>query len=149
MPSLSARGTIPATGKNILTRRRVALVRVYACLLTHDTEIDGKLGMGVRWDEATGTYLGYMPALKLYAQGKTEKETETFMEKAAVLYCETALQRGQLFEVLMARGFKRIPVGMPLGSEYLRVKRLPEEPEQIAPTDSNDNDMELQLVGAA
>jgi hypothetical protein len=120
-----------------------ALVLVRIAVSAPDTEIVGRLAMNVSRDEPTDTHLGFMPALKLYSQGRTPQEAERLMEKAVALYLETAAKEGQLWKILLARGFRRLSgSGGEKPTEFLTIERRrpnvgPEEPE-----------MELEFAGA-
>lgn len=82
-------------------------VKVFASM--GDTEVEGKLGMRVRKDDPTDSYLGFMPSLKLYAQGNTAQEAERMMEQAVGLYLKLAVQEGEFEKILLHRGFRRLP----------------------------------------
>src|SRR5713226_124212 len=85
-----------------------AVVRFLARVEGSSKEVNGTLSMTVEKDKATDTYLGCMPSLKLYSQGRTPEEAEGLMEKAVNLYLQTALRHGQLSDILLASGFRRI-----------------------------------------
>jgi predicted RNase H-like HicB family nuclease len=118
------------------------MVRVSA--LARDTEVQGKLTMRVRKDEPTDSFLGFMPALKLYAQGRTPHEAERLMEKAVTLYLETAIQDGQLSDILLVRGFRRLSGGEKPSEQHLTIRRPSAEPK----TDP-ERGMELEFAGAS
>ena len=122
------------------------LVRVFASVPSRDTEVQGVLGMVVRKDDATDTHLGFMPALKLYSQGRTPQEAERLMEKAAALYLETAVREGQLSDILLARGFRRIIPGS--GGEkpvdILSIRSISGLPKSAGAA----SEMELEFAGA-
>lgn len=49
---------------------------------------------GIRWDDETQSFLAYVPALKLYAQGATEEATQRALDSAMNLYFRSAGEEG-------------------------------------------------------
>lgn len=122
------------------------LVRVLASVPSHDTEIKGALGMNVRKDEATDTYLGFMPSLKLYCQGRTPQEAERLMERAVALYLETAVREGQFSDILLARGFRRLSGSVgERPTQVLSISSISGRPKE----GSDESGMELEFAGAS
>lgn len=121
------------------------LVRFRASVPERDTEVDGVLGMTIDKDEATDSYLGFMPALNLYSQGRTPQEAERLMEKAATLYVETAVREGQFSDILLARGFRRISgSGVEKAIEILSIRSISGQPRSAG----SESGMELEFAGA-
>ncbi len=121
------------------------LVRVFAAV-TGDTEVEGRLGMQVRKDDPTDSYLGFMPSLKLYAQGNTVQEAERMMEQAVSLYLELAIKERELEKILLHRGFRRLPPAPrpgPEPDEILSVRTS----GGAEPSDADESGMELEYAG--
>lgn len=58
-----------------------------------------------RFDQETGMFLSYCPALKIYAQGKDDKEAMDNLTSSVHLYIETCISRGITDRVLRDAGF--------------------------------------------
>jgi len=120
------------------------LVRFAAHVPERDKDLDGVLRMHIEKDGATDTYLGFVPALKLYSQGRTQQEAERLMEKCVSLYLATAVREGQFGDILLARGFRRIPAGSVKPVEIISIRSISGE-RQTGPDESG---MELEFAGA-
>ena len=112
------------------------LVKFLARVPEHDTEVYGALGVIIDKDEATDSYLGFMPALELYSQGRTSQEAERLMEKAAALYLATAVREKQLSDILLKRGFRRRAAGKMPSAEGISIRKISTESESGGGSDS-------------
>ncbi len=122
------------------------LVKVSTSVPERNKEVQGALYMDVRKDDPTDSYLGFMPSLKIYAQGHTPQETERMMERAAALYLKIAIQDNELEKILLHRRFVRVPpVPHPRPTEILSVRTIVPDTERKGPDESG---MELEFAGA-
>src|SRR5690242_19524317 len=60
-----------------------------------------------RHDSDANVLVGYIPALRLYSQGRDEKELENAMKSAAALFIVTCYERDILHKVLRERGMTK------------------------------------------
>lgn len=70
--------------------------------------IEFNLTFAFRKDEETGVYVGFCPVLKVYSQGRTEKEAEDAVLSAATFFIGTCYERDILHNVLRERGLKKV-----------------------------------------
>jgi predicted RNase H-like HicB family nuclease len=109
--------------------------------------INMRLLGATRFDEETGLFVGFCPALKVYSQGRSKEEAEKALKQSLGLYVETCFQHNILDEVLTNSGFKSVGSGSAVllksaMSEYIVI--------QQANFDSVfDMDVPLELVAAA
>lgn len=109
--------------------------------------ISVRLQGATRYDEDAGVFVGLCPALKIYSQGKTEREAKKALESTLCLYLETCYTRDILNVVLTRAGFKSLPPGSTRSvtsalDEYILIQK--------ANFDSVfEMDVPLELVAAA
>ena len=58
--------------------------------------------------EETGVHVGFCPVLKVYSQGRTEKEAEDAVLSAVTFFIGTCYERDILHNVLRKRGLKKV-----------------------------------------
>lgn len=64
-----------------------------------------KLLAGFRHDDETGMFVGYCPALDIYAHGRDQQEVERTLPDAVVLFVKNAYKRNILEKFLKDQGF--------------------------------------------
>jgi hypothetical protein len=70
-------------------------------------QVSFRLQFATRRDDDAGVYVGYCPALKLYSQGRTEKESEEAVVSAVKLFLVACYERDILHSALRSRGMTR------------------------------------------
>ena len=100
-----------------------------------------------RYDEQTGVFVGFCPALKIYSQGATEQEVREALESAVCLYLETCFSHRILHKVLSRAGFTALSPGSSLSTSEAREEFI--KIEQAHFDRVFDMNVPLELVAAA
>jgi predicted RNase H-like HicB family nuclease len=75
--------------------------------MREDISVEFSLPCLSRRDEGAGVFVGYIPALRIYSQGKDEVELEKALVSAAELFIVTCYERGILQQALQERGMTK------------------------------------------
>jgi hypothetical protein len=75
--------------------------------MNDNIQIDFSLTCYGKREEQLGIYVGYIPALRVYSQGRTQEEMEKALASAAELFIVTCYERGILGQALRDRGMTR------------------------------------------
>lgn len=97
--------------------------------------IEFNLAFAFRKDEETGVYVGFCPVLKVYGQGRTEKEAEDAVLSAASFFIGTCYERDILHNVLRERGLQKVNARphVPPGRRNIVVSRFDRVIERSVP----------------
>lgn len=99
-------------------------------------EIEFKLKLGVKFDDAACVYVGWCPVLDVYSQGETAEQARHAVEEASALYLKHCYLRGILGSELRGKGFE--PVEAVIGgdtedAETIFVREYKEQYEHTVP----------------
>ncbi len=84
-------------------------------------QIEARLYVTVRRDEAAGVFVSYAPALDIYSQGETQEHAVQAIESAMRMYLITALEEDKIGRVLKRFGEVVSGIGPKASTQYIKV----------------------------
>jgi predicted RNase H-like HicB family nuclease len=76
----------------------------------------------VRYDQEAAVFVSHCPGLQIYSQGETAEEAHAAITSAVTMYLEGAYDFDRLDQVLRRAGFRPVPPGQPLPSEFIEAR---------------------------